>query len=266
MKYTFLLLSGIALLFSCTSSSEPEEKTQTDATKEEVIINKPTGFLTSYSNINKERKDHLSKRYVSKTANKNKFEKIKFAPTFTSYDSLEQGEKDQLNQRYVSKNVDWHKYKQVKINPVQLWANSDSNLNKIDQKELQNLLNYIHAQVTQELSDYFDVTELDGPNVLNISIALSDGEASCIALEPSSTPVPLGIASAFVKKSSPKLHQLINNTSIEIKVENIKTPELFFAGIDSITNEETNWIRTKENFDSWAIRFKKELLVCGAGK
>ncbi|WP_420792866.1 DUF3313 family protein [Lentisphaera profundi] len=152
------------------------------------------------------------------------------------------------------------------MNPVQVWANMDSTLNKVDKKELQNLLNYIHAQVTQALSGYFDLTELDGPDVLTISIALSDGEASCIALETESSAMPLGLASAFVKNSSSTLHQLIDNASVEIKVEDVKTPDLFFAGIDSITNKKANWNSTQESFDFWALRVKKELLACGAGK
>lgn len=268
MKNIFLLLTGIALLFSCKSTEESDSTVeQSKAPVEQQVAEiKPAGFLTSYTNIDKDKRDQLSKHYVKKSAHTPKFKQKKFDPNFTSYNSLVKGDEEQLNLRYISQNDEWHEYKQIKINPVQIWTNEDSNLNKIDKKELQNLLNYIHAQITQELSEYFELTEKDGPGVLNISIALSDGEASCVALETESSPVSLGLAKAFVKKSSPKLHQLINKSSLEIKVEDVKMPDLFFAGIDSISNKGGDWNSTKENFDFWSIRVRKELLECGAGK
>ena len=161
MKTIFLFLTGVALLFSCKSTEETDTAVeQNEAPVEQQIADtKAAGFLTSYTNIDKDKKDQLSKRYVSKNAHTRKFKQKKFEPNFTSYSSLVKGNEEQLNLRYVSQNDDWHKYKQIKINPVQVWANKDSNLSKIEKKELQNLLNYIHAQITQELSEYFELTE-----------------------------------------------------------------------------------------------------------
>ncbi|WDE96228.1 hypothetical protein PQO03_10965 [Lentisphaera profundi] len=114
MKKTFLFLTGVALLFSCKSTEETEVLVeQSEAPVEQVAKVEPTGFLTSYVNIKKNKKDQLSRRYVSKSAQTQKFKQIEFNPKFTSYDSLVKGDREQLNLRYVSKNVQWHKYKHL---------------------------------------------------------------------------------------------------------------------------------------------------------
>ncbi|MDD7983823.1 DUF3313 domain-containing protein [Lentisphaera marina] len=191
-----------------------------------------------------------------------------------SYDQLTPGDEDEeeINSRYIAKNIDWKKYKKVKINPIEVWAGKESEIKEMDKEELKSLLSYIHAEMRKELVKSFQLTEQAGPDVLEISVAMTDGDSSNVALDTVSTILPIGLAISFVKKFATGTHMQVGEAHMEFEVKDSLSRERLAAGIDAragtkaLKGKFDKWNDVKEAFEFWSYKMRYELVERGAGK
>lgn len=189
-----------------------------------------------------------------------------------SYEQLKPGNEDEVNFRYVKEDTDWKKYKKVNIRPIEVWAGKESEFNEMDKEELKNLLSYIHAETRKELVKSFQLTEQSGPDVLEIRIAITDGESSNVALDTISTVLPIGLAISFVKKFTTGTHMQVGNAHMEFEIVDSFSRERIVAGIDAragtkaLKGKFDEWNDVKEAFEFWSHKMRFELVERGSGK
>ena len=190
-----------------------------------------------------------------------------------NYDELSPGDedKDEVNMRSIAKDVDWKKYKKIKLLPVEVWAGKESELKEMDKEELKNLLSYIHAEMRKELVNSFQLTEQAGPDVLEIRMAMTDGESSNVALDTVSTVLPIGLAISFVKKFATGTHMQVGQAHMEFEIIDSFSRERIVAGIDAragtkaLEGKFDEWNDVKEAFEFWTQKMRYELVERGAG-
>ena len=190
-----------------------------------------------------------------------------------NYDELSPGDedKDEVNLRYEATGVDWSKYKKVKIVPVEVWAGKESELKEIDKEELKNLLSYIHAEMRKEIVNSFQLTEQAGPDVLEIRMAMTDGESSNVALDTVSTVLPIGLAISFIKKFTTGTHMQVGEAHMEFELIDSFSRKRLAAGVDAragtkaLKGKFDQWNDVKEAFEFWTQKVRYELVERGAG-
>ena len=190
-----------------------------------------------------------------------------------NYDELSPGDedKDEVNLRYEATGVDWSKYKKVKIVPVEVWAGKESELKEMDKEELKNLLSYIHAEMRKEIVNSFQLTEQAGPDVLEIRMAMTDGESSNVALDTVSTVLPIGLAISFIKKFTTGTHMQVGEAHMEFELIDSFSRKRLAAGVDAragtkaLKGKFDQWNDVKEAFEFWTQKVRYELVERGAG-
>lgn len=189
-----------------------------------------------------------------------------------TYDNLTAGTGDQPNTRYVANGVNWKKYKKVKVNPVQVWAGEDSELKKIDKKELEKIVSYVHAELRKELAKSFELTDSSGLDVLELRIAMTDGASSNVALDTISNVVPVGLALTHIKNLATGTHLVVGEAHMEFEVLDSSSRQRLVAGTDARAGGKTlegkfdKWDDIKSAFEFWSKKIRTELSKRGAGK
>ena len=193
------------------------------------------------------------------------------------YALLREGEDDEALLVYRNPGADWASYDKVKLDPVTIWAADESAFDDFSAEDQQALADTFYTLIYQELSqDYAMVDEL-GPGVMQIQVALTEGEASNPTLDTISTVVPMGLALSQTVGLATGEPTFVGNASGEARILDGASGELLAAGVDkrvggkSIGGEPTDsWGDVRQAMDYWAKQFRYRLCTergdsgCGA--
>ena len=120
-------------------------------------------------------------------------EKSGFIP---GYVKLRKGKEGEALFRYINPAVNWRDYKKVIIDPV---AISGSQTKKVSPEDLQRLTDFFWVQLRDELKNDYEIVDEPGIGVMQLSVAITEAEASNPTLDTISSVVPslrlLGMAS-----------------------------------------------------------------------
>src|SRR5215475_2025372 len=82
---------------------------------------------------------------------------------------LTPGAEGQVAWRYVNPAAKWSQYTKIMIEPVTFWGDQTSKVSLADQHRF---VNYFHVALEQELSKQFQIADQEGPDVMELHVAL----------------------------------------------------------------------------------------------
>jgi hypothetical protein len=90
------------------------------------------------------------------------------------YSQLEPWEGDEDVLVYEEPGVNWKQYKRLMIDPIEVHFHPSTQSRKVKPKELDKLTEYFHAKIVKAVEDAYPVTDIPGPDVLRIRVAITD--------------------------------------------------------------------------------------------
>jgi hypothetical protein len=169
--------------------------------------------------------------------------------------------------RYVNSNVTWSSYNRLLIAPVTFWAADDSKISSTDQ---QTLCNYAYNEFVKVLGKNFILANQPGPNVMKISVALTDATTATPGLRSISVVVPQARALSAVKMLATGSYAFVGSAQGAFKANDSVSGQLLAAAVDerlggtSVKNVDVfKWGDAENAIDYWATLVDKRLVSFG---
>ncbi len=179
-----------------------------------------------------------------------------------SYSDLREGGKDEARYVYIDRRANFTKYTKVKIAPVTLWSVEDSQLNDVDQAELQKLADYLHTSIYNALKKDYEIVEENGADVMLVRVALTEAVGAKRGWNTVSTIIPVGLVVSAGKKLATGSHAFVGKASIEVEILDSKTGERLGAAVDERAGSkgvEAEWTQVEKAFDFWSEKMRDRL-------
>lgn len=167
--------------------------------------------------------------------------------------------------RYVNPIADWKHYTKVMIDPVQLWLGEGSSLRDIPREERIRLTSLLMGKIQNALLADYRVVREAGPNVMRLSVALTEAEASNTVLDTISSVLPTGYVISGTKSLTTGTGTFVGSASIEAKITDIELGTLLAAAVDrrggakSLSGVTSEWNDVEESFEYWADTLRYRL-------
>jgi hypothetical protein len=180
---------------------------------------------------------------------------------------LKAGGEGQALLRYVNPAADFTGYNKILIEPVQVFAAPNSKLAKMDRKDIQALVNYLHATVREQLGSDYTLVQENGPGVLRLRIALTEAKGSALVMDTLSSIVPIGTAVSYVKRVAVGTHTSVGSARVEMEMVDSQTGKRLLAAVDERAGTKytgkfdkwKKWQDAKDSYDHWALQLKTRL-------
>ena len=130
---------------------------------------------------------------------------------------------------YTNPAVDWTKYKKLMIQPVTYW---DDEKSKVSVEDQHRLTNFLYATLEQEMAKQFQVSDQDGPDVMQLQIALIDTAAATPVLRTITMAIPQARILATIKRGITGSYPFVGGVQAEFKLTDSLTGEVLAAGVD----------------------------------
>ena len=149
----------------------------------------------------------------------------------------------------------WKKYKKVIVEPVvvRFTKDSEAKLNDVEIPEVQELADFFRQEMINVLKEKYEITTLEGPNVLRIRTAIVDVK-------------PTNVVSNVISKALFYVPVDLGEAAIEGELADSITGERYAAIVDrkigsmpSILGAYTEWGHTKTAFEDWATQLSELL-------
>lgn len=235
---TFLLISLCLSLPAVTFADSHGKKPAVDLSRDKVI--KPSGFLGNYDDFKVMNPETNAKVWIKKP-----HEDL----------SLLKG------------------YKAIVFSPIEVWMDPESGYKGVDPNELKLITDYFLERLQNGLGKNFEIVEEDGPNVLNLRIAITGVQKTRPKREVYDL-IPVKLAwnagSAVYRKVAGKNLDAYQAT-VEMEIRDTKTGDRLVAAIDSHSvnkttdEEEDTWAPLQEVIDYWAKIISDRLAKAQAG-
>ena len=130
---------------------------------------------------------------------------------------------------YTNPAVDWTKYKKLMLQPVTYW---DDEKSKVSVEDQHRLTNFLYATLEQEMTKQFQVSDQDGPDVMQLQIALIDTAAATPVLRTITMAIPQARILATIKRGMTGSYPFVGGVQAEFKLTDSLTGEVLAAGVD----------------------------------
>ena len=178
------------------------------------------------------------------------------------YSELRDGDKNEARYVYIDHRADFTKYTKVKIALVTIWTMGDSEMTELSAEEAQDLANYLHTAIHNELKKDYQIVETNGSDTLLIRVALTEAIGANRTMNSISTIVPVGLVISAGKKAATGTHAFVGKASIEVEVLDSATGQRLGAAVDERAGAkgvEAEWTQVEKAFDFWAGKMRDRL-------
>jgi hypothetical protein len=184
----------------------------------------------------------------------------------SDYSKLAPGGDDRARLVYLKPGLDVSSYRAVRIEPVKLHAAAQgSDLAKLSREDQQMLANRLHTAIVDALAKDWTVVEQAGPGVLVVRGALTEADASNVALDIVATWIPQVRLIGTVVGLGADTAATVGKARGEVEVLDGGNREQLMAGVDErvgtrgIEGVTDKWSDVQMAFDDWAERIRLRL-------
>lgn len=183
------------------------------------------------------------------------------------YSILQKGEKGEALLRYRNPTAEWKKYNKVMIDPVQVWMGKSSRFHNLPREEIFRLSELLFGKLRDGLLADYQIVLEPGPDVMRISVALTEAEASDVTLDTISSILPTGYVVSGTKSLTTGTATFIGTASAEVKITDAQHGTLLAAAVDrrggakSLSGVTSEWNDVEESFEYWASMLRYRLCL-----
>ena len=142
---------------------------------------------------------------------------------------LTPGAEGQVAWRYVNPAAKWSQYTKIMIEPVTFWGDQASKVSLADQHRF---VNFFHVALEQELSKQFQIADQEGPDVMELHVALIDVAAATPVLRTITMVIPQARLLATIKRGVTDSYPFVGGAQAEYRLTDSTTGEVLAAGVD----------------------------------
>ncbi|MFA9561971.1 MAG: DUF3313 domain-containing protein [Nitrospirota bacterium] len=201
---------------------------------------------------------------------------IKTGFLVNSYPLLQPGKEGEGNLVYMNPKAKWKNYNKIMLDAVSVWFGKDSQASDtgvVPPDDVRALANSFYKKLSEHLSKDYTIVQSSGPDVMRLSVALTDIEHGMPLLDSIST-VALSPIYALDKdrKVASSTHFFVGHANVEGRIVDSMSGELLGAGIDQRAGgrklgKGIGFWRDVENvFDYWAAKIRWRLCKQRGGK
>jgi hypothetical protein len=204
-----------------------------------------------------------------------KGEDVKTGFLVDSYPLLQPGKEGEANLVYLNPKARWKTYNKIMLDAVSVWLGKDSGAKDtgvIPPDDVRDLANSFYQKLSEQLGKDYTIVQSSGPDVMRLSVALTDVENGMPFMDTISTVVPQAIILSAGKKLATGTGAFVGQASLEARLVDSQSGELLGAGIDRRAGGKkigkgTGFWRDVENaFDYWAAKIRWRLCTQRGGK
>lgn len=169
----------------------------------------------------------------------------------------------------------WKNYDKIMLDAVMVWLGKDAQVHDtgvIPPDDVRRLANSFYRKLSEQLSKDYTLVQSSGPDVMRLSVALTDVEHGMRLLDTVSTIMPPARVLSGGKKVATGTHSFVGHASVEARLVDSQSGKLLAAGIDKRAGGKklgkgTGYWRDVENvFDYWAAKIRWRLCERRGGK
>jgi len=142
---------------------------------------------------------------------------------------LRPGAEGQIAWRYMNPAVNWAKYTKLMLQPVMYWDDQQSKVSVEDQHRL---TNFLYAAFEAELAKQFQLVDQDGPDVMQLQLALIDVAAATPGLRTITMVIPQARLLSTVKRGATGSYPFVGGAQAEFKLTDSLNGQILAAGVD----------------------------------
>ena len=201
---------------------------------------------------------------------------IKTGFLVNSYPLLQPGKEGEGNLVYMNPKAKWKNYNKIMLDAVSVWFGEDSQASDtgvVPPDDVRALANSFYKKLSEHLSKDYTIVQSSGPDVMRLSVALTDVEHGMPLLDSISTVALSPIyALDMDRKVASSTHLFVGHANVEARLVDSMSGELLGAGIDQRAGgrklgKGTGFWRDVENvFDYWAAKIRWRLCKQRGGK
>jgi hypothetical protein len=178
------------------------------------------------------------------------------------YSKLAPGKEDNLDLAFHWRDTtaDYHRYTKVLVDPVLLYRQPQHVGGGNSNENAQELINYLHAKLVEALAQYMTIVDKPDPEAVRFQVALTDYEATWVALDIVSTLHPVVRVVAEAKGLAVEKPSFVGAVEAELKMSDSMTGKVLAAGIDrrvggkTLSKGVSQWSDVHNAMDFWALQ------------
>ena len=191
-----------------------------------------------------------------------------------SYSLLQPGKEGEANLVYLNPKARWRTYDKIMLDAVSVWLGKDSQAQDtgvIPPDDVRDLANSAYQKLSEQLSKDYTIVQSSGPDVMRLSVALTDVEHGMPVMDTISTIVPPSRLLSGAKKLATGTDAFVGQASVEMRLVDSQSGELLGAGIDRRAGGKTlgkgtgNWRDVENIFDYWSAKLRWRLCTLRKG-
>jgi hypothetical protein len=190
-----------------------------------------------------------------------------------NYQQLQEGKEGQTLLVYINPRTNFAQYNAIQMDPIKIYAAQGSAFMDASPETRQSLVNYLDADIRNELANNFSFVNQPGPGVMRFRIAITDAQGSMVALDTVSSVVPIGLAVSVLKSGLTGAGTGVGSCSIEFEALDSVTGERLAAAVSKRVGDKftgkfdkfDQWSAAKNSFDYWSVLLKTRLMELQAG-
>jgi hypothetical protein len=161
---------------------------------------------------------------------------IKTGFLVNSYPLLQPGKEGEGNLVYMNPKAKWKNYNKIMLDAVSVWFGKDSQASDtgvVPPDDVRALANSFYKKLSEHLSKDYTIVQSSGPDVMRLSVALTDIEHGMPLLDSISTVALSPIyALDMDRKVASSTHLFVGHANVEARLVDSISGELLGAGID----------------------------------
>ena len=192
-----------------------------------------------------------------------------------SYPLLQPGKEGEANLVYMNPEARWRKYNKIMLDAVTVWLGKDAEAHDtgvVPPDDVRALANSFYQKLSEHLSKDYTIVQSSGPDVMRLSVALTDVEHGMPLLDTVSTVVPIARVLSEGKKLATGTQSFVGHASVEARIVDSQSGKLLGAGIDQRAGGKKLgkgpgfWRDVDNILDYWAAKIRWRLCERRGGK
>jgi len=188
---------------------------------------------------------------------------------------MQPGKEGEANLVYMNPKARWRNYNKIMLDAVTVWLGKDSQAHDtgvIPPDDVRALANSFYKKLSEHLSKDYTIVQSSGPDVMRLSVALTDVEHGMPLLDTVSTVVPIARVLSEGKKLGTGTQAFVGHASVEARIVDSQSGKLLGAGIDQRAGGKKLgkgpgfWRDVENVFDYWAAKIRWRLCTQRGGK
>ncbi len=177
------------------------------------------------------------------------------------YDLLQPGPKGGVKKRWLKQDADFSRYKKVMLDSVVFYLAKNSDYQGIDPQVMKDLADKFNKITVDAIQDKYPVVAEPGPDVVRLSVAITNLEQSNPILSGVTSVVPVGLGISILKKGAAGSWSGSGATGMAFMALDSTTNEVIVVAVDDqsagFSERFTKWGSAEEAFKFWAERLRK---------